>query len=125
MINAYSSLHELGLAHSIEAYQENELVGGLYGVSLGKSFFGESMFSKIPNSSKAALISLCFVLQNLKFDIIDTQVHTEHLESMGAEFISRNDFLFILEKSLKKETLKKNWNYLFENFQTSDIIKNN
>lgn len=100
MIDAYYKLHELGIAHSVEAWHEDELVGGLYGISLGKCFFGESMFSTMSNASKAALITLAEVLRNENYLFIDCQVYTQHLESMGAELISRSDYLSLLEKGL-------------------------
>jgi leucyl/phenylalanyl-tRNA--protein transferase len=90
MIDAYTRLHENGIAHSVEIWQGNELVGGLYGLAIGKVFCGESMFSKQANTSKLALISLC---QSGKYELIDCQVHTSHLEKMGAKFISRAAFV--------------------------------
>ena len=90
MIQAYVRLHQKNIAQSVEAWQQDELVGGLYGVVVNKVFCGESMFSKVPNASKLALIALC---QSGKFNLIDCQVHTPHLESMGAKFISRAEFM--------------------------------
>lgn len=90
MQKAYINLHLLGYAHSVEVWQNDELVGGLYGVLIGKVFCGESMFSKVSNTSKLALIWLC---QNLDVQLIDCQLHTEHLESMGAKMISRAEFM--------------------------------
>ena len=90
MQKAYINLHLLGCAHSIEVWQNGELVGGLYGVQIGKVFCGESMFSKVGNASKLALIWLC---QNLDVQLVDCQLHTEHLESMGAKIISRAEFM--------------------------------
>lgn len=99
MIDAYVRLHKMGIAHSIEVWFEGNLVGGLYGLVLGKCFFGESMFSKMSNASKMALIFL--VQKSLEEGrmLIDCQVHTDHLESMGAELIPRNEFLKILKKN--------------------------
>ena len=93
MQEAYIKLHQLGYAHSIEVWYEGRLVGGLYGVKCGNVFCGESMFSKMSNASKTALVWLC---QNKGYNLIDCQVHTEHLESMGAEFISREEYMEIL-----------------------------
>jgi len=93
MQEAYIKLHQLGYAHSIEVWYEGRLVGGLYGVKCGNVFCGESMFSTMSNASKIALVWLC---QNKGFSLIDCQVHTEHLESMGAEFISREEYMAIL-----------------------------
>ncbi len=109
MIRGYSKLHKAGYAHSVEAWQNGELVGGLYGVSLGGVFFGESMFSKASNSSKAAFIMLARNLERLKFDLIDCQVYTEHLESLGAHEFDRMEFLSILGESLKEKTISGNW----------------
>lgn len=96
MQQAYITLHQLGHAHSVEVWSENELVGGLYGVSVNQVFCGESMFSMISNASKTALIWLC---QNKKYKIIDCQVHTNHLASLGAEFIEREKYLEFLNHS--------------------------
>ena len=106
MIEAYCKLHELGFAHSVETWHEDKLVGGLYGVSIGKCFFGESMFSTMDNASKVAFINLSKVLEQKGFDIIDCQVHTTHLESLGAVYISRADFLELIEKSISIKPLK-------------------
>ena len=89
---AYIQLHELGLAHSIEVRTDSAIVGGLYGVALGKVFFGESMFSKEANASKIALIALALQLRRWQFGLIDCQVSSQHLLSMGAEEISRHSF---------------------------------
>ncbi|MBE7176193.1 MAG: leucyl/phenylalanyl-tRNA--protein transferase [Mucilaginibacter polytrichastri] len=87
---AYKKLHRKGLAHSYEVWQNGVLSGGFYGVKTGDIFCGESMFSRVPNASKAALIELC---RNESYPLIDCQVHTDHLESMGARFISRTAYL--------------------------------
>ncbi|MEO0898788.1 MAG: leucyl/phenylalanyl-tRNA--protein transferase [Bacteroidota bacterium] len=113
MKEAYAHLHQLGLAHSVEVYQEGELVGGLYGVSLGNCFFGESMFSKVSNASKTGFISLVRELEQRKFCLIDCQVHTGHLESLGAEMIPRNDFMEFLHDSAKRKSIQGNWGELF------------
>lgn len=112
MINAYCKLHELGLAHSVEAWYEGKLVGGLYGVSLGACFFGESMFSTMDNASKTALIVLSEKLIKRGFLLIDCQVYTKHLESMGAVNIPRKEFLKLLEEGLKSETVRGTWSLL-------------
>lgn len=96
MKKAYINLHKLGYAFSIEVYNlQNKLVGGLYGIKLGKVFFGESMFSKESNTSK---IALSFLIKNVDLKLIDAQVHTNHLESLGAEHIPLDDFLLLLKK---------------------------
>lgn len=109
MIESYCELHNLGFAHSVEAWHEDKLVGGLYGVSLGKCFFGESMFSLMDNASKAALITLTAKLEYLGFHFIDCQVYTKHLESLGAINIPREDFLIELANGLKFKTLRGIW----------------
>lgn len=91
MMNAYTKLHHLGYAKSVEVWQDDQLVGGLYGIDLGNDVFcGESMFAKVSNASKLAFISF---IQNTNYKLIDCQVHTKHLESLGAQEIGRNAFL--------------------------------
>ncbi len=114
MIEAYCDLHSAGYAHSVEAWSEDALVGGLYGVSIGRSFFGESMFSSISNASKVCLVYLDAFLREHDFDLIDCQVKTDHLVSLGAHEISRRTFMKQLEKSLKKKTLRGNWQEMFK-----------
>lgn len=96
--SAYVELHKKGFAHSAEAWQNNQLAGGLYGVLIGKVFFGESMFASKTNASKFAFINWVNVLQKNGIELIDCQVYTPHLESLGAEFISRNEFNDLLKK---------------------------
>ena len=114
MLEAYLELHDLGFAHSVEVWQEGDLVGGLYGVSLGKCFFGESMFTKVSNASKTGFIILVKKLTALGFDLIDCQTHTSHLESLGAEDMDREEFLNYLKQNNKKETLRGKWTKLME-----------
>ena len=109
MVDSYINLHTLGYAHSIETWRENKLVGGLYGVCLGRSFFGESMFSFESDASKIALVALSKHLKKQDFDLIDCQVTTDHLVSMGAIEISRNSFLDIIRESVKKKDDKIIW----------------
>lgn len=109
MVQAYTALHEAGLAHSVEAWQNGRLAGGLYGVSLGGIFYGESMFTEISNASKACLITLCLKLRDMNFDCLDCQFHTEHLESMGGTSMSRDAFTDLLSRSLEKETITGKW----------------
>ncbi len=99
---AYTQLHDMGFAHSVEVWFENELVGGLYGIALGGVFFGESMFSTKDNASKVAFALLCKQLSNWDFDVIDCQVHNPHLESLGAVEIPRSQFLEILKTGIRK-----------------------
>ena len=100
MIAAYTELHRLGWAHSAEASFGNELAGGCYGIRLGNIFFGESMFSLRPNASKAAFICLSRLLFNDNVRFIDCQTHTRHLKSLGAEEISRAEFISLLRETL-------------------------
>jgi leucyl/phenylalanyl-tRNA--protein transferase len=109
MINAYIRLHTEGYAHSVESYYKGKLAGGLYGVSLGGIFYGESMFFFIRDASKAALYALVEKLILWDFDLIDAQQSTAHLKSLGAEDISRKEFLILLRESLKKETVRGKW----------------
>lgn len=95
---AYTQLHYAGYAHSAEVWQDDELVGGLYGVRLGKVFFGESMFSKMSNASKYAFISYVQLLKAEGVQLIDCQVHTDHLQSLGARMIDRSEFIALLDK---------------------------
>lgn len=111
-IEAYIAMHKKGFAHSAEAYYNGELCGGLYGLSLGGLFFGESMFSKVSNASKFALIHLTEWLQRKNFTMIDCQIYNDHLGSLGAKNISRNDFLLELNTGLQMETLRGKWEYL-------------
>lgn len=104
MKTAYSELHQQGYAHSVECWQDGELVGGLYGIALGRVFFGESMFSTASNASKVALASLCYHLDQCGYQLIDCQVHSEHLERLGAQEIDRTLFLDYLSQEANEET---------------------
>lgn len=97
MQNAYVALHELGYAHSVECWQDGQLVGGLYGVALGGIFFGESMFARVSDASKVALAHLCARHRDLGFVMIDCQVGNPHTFSMGARELRRDDFITLLE----------------------------
>ena len=103
IIESYVALHERGFAHSVEAWQEDQLVGGLYGVSLRGAFFGESMFSRETNASKVALVALIERLRSRGYLLLDTQWVTPHLQQFGATEIPREDYLRRLERSLKKD----------------------
>lgn len=98
VIAAFTNLHNMGFAHSAEAWLNGELVGGLYGIKMGKLFFGESMFSHVSNASKFAFISYTKQLIEEGVELIDCQVYTQHLESLGAEMISRDNFINILSQ---------------------------
>jgi len=110
MVQAYIKLHELGYAHSVETYFDNKLVGGLYGVSIGKAFFGESMFHNKTDASKVALWHLVDRLLDWNFDFIDAQQETNHLKSLGAVVIKREKFLNLLEIAIAKEGIIQKWN---------------
>lgn len=112
MIQAYIRLHERGFAHSFETFYNGELVGGLYGVSLGRVFFGESMFHTMTDASKVAFVRLVDFCRSHSFDLIDAQQETPHLASLGAAPISREDFLGILARQKFNETLIGNWHPL-------------
>jgi leucyl/phenylalanyl-tRNA--protein transferase len=109
MIEAYCELHRKGYAHSVEVWLDNALVGGLYGVSLGGAFFGESMFSRASDASKVALVYLVRQLQRWNFDFVDAQVSSEHLTRLGAEDIRRSRFMTMLHESLRKPTRQTAW----------------
>ncbi len=98
MMDAYARLHEMGVAHSVEVYEHDRLAGGLYGLKIGKVFFGESMFHRVPNASKVALWYCIDWLLEEGVELIDAQQETAHLASLGARLISRESFLYLLFK---------------------------
>lgn len=102
----YNELHALGHAHSVEAWEGKELVGGLYGVSLGSAFFGESMFSRRRDASKICLVYLVERLKERGFQLLDTQFTTEHLKTFGAIDIAREEYAILLDKAMESEDLK-------------------
>jgi len=110
--SAYTRLHELGYAHSVECWHNQELVGGLYGVSLGRAFFGESMFSCMSDASKVALVHLRDFLKRRHFHFIDCQLPTQHLMGMGAKEIAREDFQIQLNEALEYPSLVGIWSSL-------------
>jgi len=99
MIEAYCKLNEMGIAKSVEIWQNNELVGGLYGIDLGHIFCGESMFSKVSNASKFAFIVLVNHLKRNNYNLLDCQIYNEHLESLGCREIPRDDFMELLKRN--------------------------
>ncbi|MDT8363672.1 MAG: leucyl/phenylalanyl-tRNA--protein transferase [Nitrosomonas sp.] len=111
MITAYENLHQQGLCHSVEIWQDNELVGGLYGVALGRIFFGESMFSRVSDASKIALVYLARQLEKWDFGLIDCQMQTAHLASMGAMEIPRQEFANLLTAWVDLPTRQGQWNF--------------
>jgi leucyl/phenylalanyl-tRNA--protein transferase len=111
MIAAYTELHRLGFAHSAEAWAGEELAGGLYGVSLGGAFFGESMFARRPDASKIAFVALVDQLARWGIRLVDCQVHTGHLERFGAEEWPRSRYLEALRKALEEKTRRGSWRF--------------
>jgi leucyl/phenylalanyl-tRNA--protein transferase len=109
MRSAYVRLHELGFAHSVEAWTDDRLVGGLYGVSLGGAFFGESMFARAADASKVAFVTLVRQLARWRIELVDCQVHTEHLARFGAEEWPRARFLRALARVLELPTRQGRW----------------
>jgi len=108
-INAYIAFHETGYAHSFETFYNDKLVGGLYGVSLGSAFFGESMFHTMADASKVAIYFLSDFAKKKHFDFIDCQNESDHLIRLGAELISRTTYLTSLKGALRHPTLKGRW----------------
>ena len=98
MKSAYIAMHQQGIAHSVESWYDNELVGGLYGIAIGQVFFGESMFSRRSNASKAAFAVFVQALKEWNYALIDCQIHTDHLAAFGAEEMARSDFLTLLDR---------------------------
>ena len=109
MITAYSRLHQIGHAHSIETWMEGQLVGGLYGVSIGRMFYGESMFSRKTDASKIALAHLSAQLQRWNFGMIDCQMNTSHLASLGAREIPRREFIARLQELIHYPDIASPW----------------
>ncbi|SFV55641.1 Leucyl/phenylalanyl-tRNA--protein transferase [hydrothermal vent metagenome] len=109
MKDSYIALHYMGFAHSVETYYKDELIGGFYGISIGKAFFGESMFALMPDASKVALKFLTDTLIENGYDFIDCQVETPHLVSLGARLIDRDDFLDQLEDALERPSKIGSW----------------
>lgn len=111
MISAYTILHEMGLAHSVETWIDGELKGGLYGITQGKMFFGESMFSKVNNASKIAFVHLVKQLEKWNYSMIDCQIKTAHLASFGAREIPRKEFSYRLKESVNYPNQIEKWNF--------------
>lgn len=119
ILDGYSRLHRLGHAHSVEVWLEDELIGGLYGIVMGRIFFGESMFSRMADGSKMALAGLVYAL-GTGLDLIDCQVRTEHLVSLGAEEIPRQEFLQRIEQGCAAQMLRNPWEV--ENFAVALMV---
>ncbi len=111
MLEAYVVVHELGFAHSVEAWSGDALVGGLYGVSLGAAFFGESMFTRVSDASKVAFVTLVRQLGRWDMPLVDCQVYTDHLASLGADEWSREEFLDALGEALEHPTRRGTWRF--------------
>jgi leucyl/phenylalanyl-tRNA--protein transferase len=122
MQEAYIRLHEEGYAHSVEVYKEGELVGGLYGLSMGKAFFGESMFSLVSDASKVAFKALSDVLGQRGYDFIDCQMRTDHMVGLGAIEVPREQFLYELEQTLQKPSHIGSWKALVWEYQEEGNI---
>jgi leucyl/phenylalanyl-tRNA--protein transferase len=117
MIEAYHLLHRLGYAHSVESWLDGTLVGGLYGVAIGRVFFGESMFTRKTDASKVALVRLVQLLRYWGFELIDCQVSTSHLQSLGAREIPRDEFLNHLAGAIHEGTHCGSWSGAFDTIQ--------
>ena len=111
MLDAYTTLHKQGYAHSVETWQEGKLVGGLYGVALGGAFFAESMFTRVPDASKVALVSLVRQLQAWGFRLMDCQQSSPHVMALGAEEVPRRDFLNHLTAALTLPNRQGHWQF--------------
>ncbi len=111
MLDAYTRLHELGYAHSVETWMDGELAGGLYGMAIGRMFYGESMFSRRTDASKLALVHLCRQLDAWGFGLIDCQMETAHLASMGARPIPRQDFIREMKRLLELASVPVPWRF--------------
>ncbi|HEX9957987.1 MAG TPA: leucyl/phenylalanyl-tRNA--protein transferase [Fibrella sp.] len=103
IVEAYTELHRMGLAHSVETYIDNRLVGGLYGVAIGSVFFGESMFHHVPNASKVAFHHLILILREQQFQLLDTQFINDNVRRYGAIDISKRDYIDLLKKALRNK----------------------
>ena len=110
MIAAYCSLHDLGYAHSVEVWLNGKLVGGLYGVGIGRMFYGESMFSRVSNASKVALAHLAKQLERWQYGMIDCQMKTAHLATLGAREVPRSEFIARLQELVHCEPVA-NWRF--------------
>ncbi len=109
MINAYTRLHKMGFAHSVESWLGNQLVGGLYGIAIGNIFFGESMFSKESDASKVALVHLVELLKRKGYRLVDCQIPSDHLFSLGSREIPRDEFLDLLAQFCFNNGIPGKW----------------
>ena len=109
--NCYCKLHDDGFAHSVEVWRDDRLIGGIYGVAIGAAFFGESMFARVTDSSKTALVGLSTLLTNWEYHFIDCQVRSSHLDSLGAKCIPRNQFSKMLERAIQVPVAPHHWTH--------------
>lgn len=123
MFEAYCVLHELGHAHSIEVYHDERMVGGLYGVAIGRMFFGESMFSTQTNGSKVALIALCRVLHEWGFALLDAQVESTHLTTLGASTMPRSAFVAHVAHACEQSFPPGPWNARWSMLAARDLAR--
>ena len=123
IIAGYTALHQEGLAHSIEAWREGRLVGGLYGVSLGAVFYGESMYAAVPNASKVAFATLLANLRRCRFTLVDCQSYTDHLASFGAEEWPRARVLAVLKKALREPTRAGCWTLELQPPEAAELFR--
>jgi len=122
ILDSYLALHAMGYAHSVEVWDGSQLAGGIYGVSLGRMFCGESMFSDQPNTSKVALITLARVLEQKNFSIIDCQISNPHLKSMGGRYITRAAFMDVLRQNICYDTIKGSWTDIYPDLDLRSIL---
>lgn len=122
MVEAYAQLHELGYAHSFEVYADGVLIGGIYGVSLGRMFFGESMFSRRSNASKVALLALCRTIGNWGFSLLDAQVENPHLVSMGGVEMPRAQFVREVGLHVARPGIQGSWQTHVGKIHAKDLI---
>lgn len=115
MVAAYCRLHDLGFAHSFETWMDGELVGGLYGMAIGRMFYGESMFSRRPDASKIAFAHMAWHLRRQGVEMVDCQMHTPHLQSLGARLVSREAFLATLREKIRQPQPAGMWEYHYLN----------
>ncbi len=125
MINAYYQLHQSGHAHSVEVWQDKQLVGGLYGIAIGKMFFGESMFSTVSDSSKIALVALSMQLKEWGFKVMDTQVETPHLNRLGATQIDRTVFERLVAQQIQHPFPAQKWHFSLDWFSAAHTHQKN
>lgn len=118
MLDAYGQLHDAGHAHSIEVFDHDKLIGGIYGVSVGRMFFGESMFGRVSGASKVALLALCQALELWSWPLLDAQIPSDHLETLGAQSMSRADFLDQVTRLVDQPGVVGSWR---EQFPDIDI----